>query len=80
MRPAEQLSLWWLVQALREQIVPSARAYPLEALMADCQEYFRCVCVWGGGGGAGWKARLPACQADERRTGAAQRPPPPLDR
>ena len=31
------------VQALREQIVPSARAYPLEALMADCQEYFRCA-------------------------------------
>lgn len=30
-------------QALREQIVPSARAYPLDALMADCQEYFR----WG---------------------------------
>ncbi|KAL4440001.1 hypothetical protein ABPG75_003002 [Micractinium tetrahymenae] len=28
-------------QALREQIVPSARAYPLSALMADCQEYFR---------------------------------------
>lgn len=29
------------LQALREQIVPSARAYPLNALMADCQEYFR---------------------------------------
>ena len=28
-------------QALRETIVPSARAYPLDALMADCQEYFR---------------------------------------
>ncbi|PRW33242.1 ribosomal RNA large subunit methyltransferase N isoform A [Chlorella sorokiniana] len=28
-------------QSLREEIVPSARAYPLEALMADCQEYFR---------------------------------------
>ncbi|GAB4823741.1 hypothetical protein N2152v2_010787 [Parachlorella kessleri] len=28
-------------QALREQVVPSARAYPLEALMQDCTEYFR---------------------------------------
>jgi 23S rRNA (adenine2503-C2)-methyltransferase len=27
-------------QALREQIVPSARAYPLEALMQDCAQYF----------------------------------------
>lgn len=45
-------------QALREQIVPSARAYPLEALMADCQEYFRCArhacCAWGALCGAGW--------------------------
>ncbi|KAI3431690.1 hypothetical protein D9Q98_004736 [Chlorella vulgaris] len=28
-------------QELRESIVPSARAYPLDALMADCLEYFR---------------------------------------
>jgi 23S rRNA (adenine2503-C2)-methyltransferase len=28
-------------QQLRESIVPSAKAYPLAALMADCQEYFR---------------------------------------
>jgi len=27
-------------QALREQIVPSAKAYPLEALMSDCNHYF----------------------------------------
>lgn len=27
-------------QKLREQIVPSAKAYPLEALMADCKSYF----------------------------------------
>ncbi len=39
-------------QALRESVVPSARAYPLDALMADCQEYFR----WGAGGAGpgGW--------------------------
>jgi len=28
-------------QRIREQIVPSARAYPIDALMADCYEYFR---------------------------------------
>lgn len=28
-------------QALRESIVPSAKAYPLDALLADCAEYFR---------------------------------------
>lgn len=28
-------------QALRERLVPSAKAYPLEALMKDCVEYFR---------------------------------------
>lgn len=28
-------------QALRERIAPSARAYPIDALMADCSEYFR---------------------------------------
>ncbi|PSC68805.1 ribosomal RNA large subunit methyltransferase N [Micractinium conductrix] len=28
-------------QAIREEIVPSARPYPLQALMADCQEYFK---------------------------------------
>lgn len=28
-------------QALRETIVPSAKAYPLSAIMEDCQEYFR---------------------------------------
>ena len=38
-----------LRQALRERIVPSAKAYPLDALMADCTEYFRC--------GAGRRAR-----------------------
>jgi 23S rRNA (adenine2503-C2)-methyltransferase len=27
-------------QALREKLVPSARAYPLEALMRDCADYF----------------------------------------
>ncbi|CAA7406334.1 unnamed protein product [Spirodela intermedia] len=27
-------------QELREKIVPSAKAYPLDALMADCQDYF----------------------------------------
>ena len=29
-----------LPQALREQLVPSARAYPLNALMTDCRAYF----------------------------------------
>ncbi len=33
-------------QALRESLVPSARAYPLEALMTDCSEYFRCGLGW----------------------------------
>jgi 23S rRNA (adenine2503-C2)-methyltransferase len=28
-------------QKLREQLVPSAHAYPLQALMHDCSEYFR---------------------------------------
>ncbi|CAG9467009.1 unnamed protein product [Pedinophyceae sp. YPF-701] len=28
-------------QQLREQIVPSAKAYPIEALMKDCAEYFK---------------------------------------
>lgn len=28
-------------QALREQLVPSAKVYPLDALMKDCAEYFR---------------------------------------
>ncbi|KAL0020893.1 hypothetical protein WJX77_007989 [Trebouxia sp. C0004] len=28
-------------QQLREQLVPSAKVYPLEALMLDCQQYFR---------------------------------------
>ncbi|XP_078435768.1 radical SAM superfamily protein isoform X2 [Wolffia australiana] len=28
-------------QELREKIVPSAKAYPLEALMVDCRDYFR---------------------------------------
>lgn len=28
-------------QKLREEIVPSAKAYPLVALMSDCSEYFR---------------------------------------
>ncbi|KXZ55177.1 hypothetical protein GPECTOR_3g323 [Gonium pectorale] len=28
-------------QALRETIIPSAKAYPLEALMDDCSSYFR---------------------------------------
>ncbi len=28
-------------QALRETIVPSAKAYPLEALMDDCVSYYR---------------------------------------
>jgi 23S rRNA (adenine2503-C2)-methyltransferase len=27
-------------QKLREKIIPSARSYPLEALLADCKEYF----------------------------------------
>jgi 23S rRNA (adenine2503-C2)-methyltransferase len=28
-------------QLLREQLIPSAKAYPLQALMQDCVEYFR---------------------------------------
>lgn len=28
-------------QQLREQLIPSAKVYPIEALMMDCQEYFR---------------------------------------
>ena len=28
-------------QKLREAIVPSAKSYPLDALMLDCREYFR---------------------------------------
>lgn len=28
-------------QKLRETIVPSAKSYPLDALMSDCREYFR---------------------------------------
>jgi 23S rRNA (adenine2503-C2)-methyltransferase len=28
-------------QALRERLVPSAKAYPLDALMRDCADYFR---------------------------------------
>lgn len=27
-------------QKLRETIVPSAKSYPLNALMSDCKEYF----------------------------------------
>ncbi|KAK9827990.1 hypothetical protein WJX81_005819 [Elliptochloris bilobata] len=27
-------------QALRQQLIPSAKAYPLDALMADCREFF----------------------------------------
>lgn len=27
-------------QKLREKIIPSAKSYPLEALLADCKEYF----------------------------------------
>lgn len=27
-------------QKLRETIVPSAKAYPLEAIMKDCRDYF----------------------------------------
>ncbi|CAN6824161.1 unnamed protein product [Brassica oleracea var. botrytis] len=28
-------------QSLREKIVPSAKAYPLEAIMSDCRDYFQ---------------------------------------
>lgn len=28
-------------QALREQLIPSAKVYPIEALVADCAAYFR---------------------------------------
>jgi len=28
-------------QKLRETIVPSAKSYPLDALMLDCRDYFR---------------------------------------
>ncbi len=28
-------------QGLREQIIPSAKAYPIEALMEECAEYYR---------------------------------------
>lgn len=37
---------WWFIslhapnQQLRTQIVPSAKAYPLEALLTDCKNYF----------------------------------------
>lgn len=46
-----------LLQILREQIVPSAKAYPLDALMADCQEYFRWACRVGRRPGVFWKFR-----------------------
>lgn len=28
-------------QALREQLIPSAKAYPLDALMQDCFRFFK---------------------------------------
>lgn len=34
------LSLHAPTQKLRESIVPSAKSYPLEALMKDCKDYF----------------------------------------
>jgi hypothetical protein len=30
-----------LPQALRERLIPSAKAYPLDALLEDCAEYFQ---------------------------------------
>jgi 23S rRNA (adenine2503-C2)-methyltransferase len=33
------VSLHVLNQALREKLIPSARAYPLEDLLAECREY-----------------------------------------
>lgn len=33
-------------QALRESIIPSAKAYPIEALLEDCAAYFKCVYVF----------------------------------
>jgi adenine C2-methylase RlmN of 23S rRNA A2503 and tRNA A37 len=34
------LSLHAANQALREKIVPSAKSYPIAALMEDCKKYF----------------------------------------
>lgn len=41
-----ELFFWWISlhapnQSLREKIVPSAKAYPLEAIMKDCRDYFQ---------------------------------------
>jgi len=33
-------------QKLRESIVPSAKSYPLEAIMKDCKEYFLETIQW----------------------------------
>ena len=35
-----ELSLHAANQMLREKIVPSAKSYPIDALMSDCKKYF----------------------------------------
>jgi 23S rRNA (adenine2503-C2)-methyltransferase len=49
------VSLHAPTQALRESLVPSAKAYPLDALLADCVGYFEATGrrVRGGKGGEG---------------------------